>query len=133
MITLQKLTNELRRTIESQFLFQNTKKQIWEEVNKFIHEKAITDKGNRRYPKYYDKSLLAFAHEYIEKMAEDLTIFCYNVDGKLYTTYNKNNPTKYYFKCVTDIPNYKDHNIPDKILWESKAGFFYGNGKEFYL
>ena len=72
----------------------------------------------------------------IEELRDQKCIFCYEVDGSLYTTFKKEKHF-YTFTGTTEIPNYKSvKGIEEKILkskGEVKSGFYYPDGKPYYI
>lgn len=133
MKPLTELTADLRKLIDQNFSFKLTQAESLEIIGEWIDNTMHTDNGNRRYPRYYQTSLNVFRHEYMNVRMNELTLFCYDYNGVLYTTYNRNKPASYMFKGVTDIQNYKDAGISDNELWNCDSGFYYNCGKPYFV
>lgn len=135
--TLSTLTSDLRALIDQNFRFELDQPAMLKSIHEFMQDNMFTDSGKRRYSKTYQTALNAFWYEYTNIKQNENTIYCYEVNGKLYTTYDKlGKPFKYWFKGQTDIENYRIHSeIDDMVLCGKyeRSGFYYGSGKPFFI
>ena len=136
METLGQLSSRVTSLVKAHFKhFKSEQKQICEAYNKFLKDNLFTDSGNRRYPKYVQTALNCVFSEMMELHRSEKLVFCYKVDGKLFTTFNKHKVEKYLFTGKTDIPNYRENSdIEEKVLHSeySESGLYYPCGKPFY-
>jgi hypothetical protein len=134
--SLAVLTGELRGLIDQNLRFKLTQSEGIAAVHQFFDYHFKTDNGKKRYPDYYRSALNAFWYEFLNvRIAEDL-LWCYEIDGKLYTNYNKNNPSKYCFKGITDLPCYRDNpEIEKRLLSDNNVirGTYYPCGKPYFV
>lgn len=110
-----------------------------EQINKLKQDHFFTDSGNNRYPDYF-KSAVTGAIEASRKMLfNQRLIFCYEIDGVLYTTFNSDRPNEYNFKGDTQIPNYRKAGKEDRLIelrknnGDIKSGYYYSCGKPFFI
>jgi len=132
--TLNTLTSDLRAVIDQGFRFELTQSQIAANVNQFFDMHFLTDTGKKRYPDYYRIALNAFWCEFLNLRMAENTLFCYLVDGVLYTTHKKNAS---WFNGVVTLPHYKDNPaIEEKVLYSKgdvTNGYYYNSGKPYFV
>ena len=135
--SISSLMSELRSLIDQGFRFELTQQDINKSVSDWFDKTFLTESGNKRYPDYTRMALNAFWSEFINVRMSENALFCYVVDGKLYTTFNKHLPHKYTFKGTTSIKNYKeDPSVEEKILSRKgniTDGYYYPNGKPYFV
>ena len=133
MKTIYTLTSELRNKIDWNFKVRMSQSDMLSDINKWFDNTMLTASGKRRYPHYYQTALNAFNFEYMRVKADENTIFCYDVNGTLCTTYNAERPDSYSFKGTTDIINYRKAGIADSILHQCDNGYYYPCGKPYFV
>lgn len=118
-------------------IFRQNQKQVMERYNGMIKTVFYTESGKRRYPKSWQQTCNSVFFEVLEVYKSQNLIFCYEIDGDLYTTYkNKNNS---YFIGETSIPNYRKAGKEDRLIElrkkgdPIKSGFYYSDGKPFFV
>lgn len=102
---------------------------------------ARTDSGNYRYPQRDIFAATVAIDTTIKNLLSDFTVFCYKIDGELYTTYNRNKPFKYSFKgnpADITMQNYREAGKEPRLLELGKndsvvSGFYYPCGKPFFV
>lgn len=140
MKNLYELSSEFRSMVRSHFFsFESDSETINRSINLFIEHNMLTESGKRRYPKYFQTVLSVLATELKNEYMNTCTIFCYEIDGQLFTTYNKKQINKYLFNGETEIPNYREAGKEDRLIelrktdQKVKSGFFYGSGEPYFL
>lgn len=131
---LHVLTNNLKNLIDQCFRFEMQSQDINKEIIKFIDSHMLTATGKKRYPDYYSTALHNFAAEFKQVRMNEKTLFCYLVDGELYTTYKKS--ASWYVGEVTLKSYRQDPAIEQKVLYSKgdiTNGFYYNSGKPFFV
>jgi hypothetical protein len=135
MKTLNELSSEVRSFVNSQFLFKEESGESFKRFNNWLESEAFTNSGKKRLPAYYVTCLNTVYTQLTELYRDHNCIYCYMVDGVLYTTFKKDNKNKYLFKGDTEIKNYReDQGVERKVLNSeySESGFYHSNGKPYY-
>lgn len=116
--------------------FRQNQQQVMERYNDLILNVFHTNSGARRYPQYWQTVCNSVFFEVLEVYKSQNLIFCYEIDGQLYTTHkNKSNS---WFIGETSIPNYRKAGKEDRLIELRKNnkkivnGFYYVDGKPFY-
>ena len=139
MKTIFDLTRGASDLVKPGFKFESTQDEIVKSYNAFILSNFYTDNDNRRFPNYYQSSVSSVYREVMQNCFELSLIYCYEIDGQLFTTYNSDYKQNYYFIGTTDIKNYRVAGKEEKLndLRRSnikvKSGFYYGSGKEYFI
>ncbi len=140
MMTLDRLILRANVSIDMGFLCNLQQKEINDNLDILYYNMFFTEGGNLRYPKKHFEAVKASARVYLQRLIDEKTIFCYEIDGILAANYNEKKKSHYYFKGVTSIPYYRNiDGFEEKIISISKnnekliSGFFYPCGKPYYL
>lgn len=136
---LSELVNVFSYEAQSMIRFKADHNEIMKHYHKICNNHFITENGNKRYPNYYQTTCNAIFFEILELLKSQSLIYCYEIDGKLYTTFNSDYPNKYSFKGLTDIQNYRKAGKEDRLNNARKnnenitSGFYYPCGKPFFI
>lgn len=131
------LANQLESLLKRCFMFKASQSEIMTEFNKFFDYHFKTESGKHRYSKTIQNALLVLWYQSIKRLQDENTIFCYEIDGKLYTTFNADNRKNYYFTGETNIPNYRQ--VENRLIELRKqdkdvvSGFYYPCGKPYFV
>jgi hypothetical protein len=131
------LADQLESLLKRCFMFKATQLETMAEVNKFFDYHFKTETGKQRYSKTIHNALSVLWYQTIKRLQDENTIFCYVIDGKLYTTFNAEKPNNYYFKGETKIPNYRQ--VESRLIELRKqdvdvvSGSYYPCGKPYFV
>lgn len=138
-LSMYQLIELFSNEVKSMFNFKMTSEQMSNRLNELKNIHFLTEKGNKRYPAYYYSAVTGAIESTRKIMFIQNLIYCYEIDGALYTTYKPNKPCKYDFIGKTDIPNYIEAGKESRIINHRKnnesliSGFYYSCGKPYYV
>ena len=137
MKTLNELSSNVLSLIRSNFYHQQQDSgEQYQQFNKWLKMELFTKAGKKRFPNYFVTCLNVVYMQFSEYMRDTNCIYCYNVNGVLYTTFKSGVKNKYSFKGETSIKNYRvDPDIELVILNGdyTESGFYFADtGKTFY-
>ena len=142
MKTVYEVIATLTKDIKSAFFIE---KKNQTDLNVYSYQRLSfltrTDSGNLRYAKKDIHACQCVINQLLQDLLNDFTVFCYQIDGELYTTYNKDNSFKYAFKgnpATITMKNYREAGKESRLMELSKdnnvvSGFYYPCGKPFFV
>lgn len=142
MKTVYSLASELKRELKSHFMtFENDQSTVSAYMNNWLVANTRTSGNNYKYPKKDIHALKMLLVTLMEDYMEQFTIYCYNIDGDLYTTYNSDKPFKYNFRSHKKpvMENYRDAGKEVRLMELQKnsgnvqSGFYYPTGKPYFV
>lgn len=130
------LMRDLERRLQNAFSFKLPADKVNNYINEFLDYHLLTETGKPRYSRSIAKALRLYWLTRQESLENEQLIWCYEIDGELYTTYKNKDLNN--FKGITNIQHYRDAGKEEKLLELERAGntvkrgFFYPCGKPFY-
>lgn len=134
---LNDLSSNVRSLINSSFKhYYQDSGDMFKQFDKWLKGEMLTSGNKRRYPLYFATCLNVVYTQLSELYRDQHCVYCYKVDGVLYTTYNKHKQNNYLFAGSTDIENYRVNPVVESKILNgeySESGFYFAcNGKTFY-
>ena len=138
MKTLNELCKTFISELRSCIRFKMSSDDINTHIERIKAHQYKTTNGNERYPQYYKTAVNAAMDATRDILVQQNTIFCYEIDGDLYTTFKPFNNNSW-FIGFTEIQNYRLAGIEDRLIElriknkPIKSGFYYGCGKPYFV
>ena len=134
--SIYRLSENVTQLVRSNFVsFKGGPAELNQSYKQFVDTNFYTEKGSNRYPNKYKLTCEMLRYELVKLFESMYLIYCYKIDGELYTTYKNSNNS--HFVGTTDIKNYRSAGKEDRLIELRKSnepiehGFYYPCGKPY--
>ena len=139
LLNMYELIDLFSSAVSGGYNMKMSSRELNDRINELKQYHFFTDSGKKRYTNFESYAVIGSIESTKKILFNQLLIYCYEIDGKLYTTYNSNAPHKYNFIGKTEIPNYRKAGKEDRLIelqknkYDVTSGFYYPCGKPYFI